>query len=1279
MYLAEELDLPALIRLFTYQGLERFPRLVVQSRLAKRPAKPLGVATTAPKGTNANHHRDKITTDMVVLLARACFTVLPATPCHMTSWNKMKMPELPCPGMLSKIRRVTPSRTVSLFDALPRHSHVDLTRATLAIGKTLDQALALLNQCWDLPSDLPPGLQLHPSTSAALSAPSATTPIESIAVYTDGSYDGDISSWAFVVIGCSADGESLLGWARGRVATWGEPLFAGATQHSALEAERSALFWATAWALQHSGGFVTYVWGDNTAALGQANGGCGGHNASPLAQNCRALTQAVEAAGRLPHHHYGHVRAHKGQKWNELVDVLAKARHLPDTAVPLSVAAITHWTADRSIDWLWMYFASVRQPGLWPQLEGNSFVDSSRVELSLPQPHRRFLNLAPSPHSLPEPRTSTLYLRLVSVNVQTLAEDSAKGDPGRVPFVRHQLDELEANVIGLQETRARRTETITSETHYRFVSSSDTRGNLGVELWISRQHPLMWQGNTPVAAQLDNFRVIGWSPRHLLVRFDGSGVRILFAVCHAPTAADPQRPAWWKTFADQLIQHARNDHVIVLGDLNTRLTKPWPPHVGSLCWESGPELPAHLERLLHSLRLWVPSTHEACHSGLSFTWASPGQGATSRIDFILIPEEWPALPASSTVLHDVDFGQTGVDHFAVRLDLTVNVRGRKGPRFPRQAIDVKKIREPEAAPTVRAICESVPDVPWTTDAHTHCDIITRHLTTNLAKAFPRPAKIKKQPFFSDTTWTLRQQRVSLRKRIHQGIAWTSKADLAWAFKAWQFDFGLAESGVCALATAIQVTKHVTVAIADHKALKPLLRRSIYRDKAEYLHGVAEEASRSSSRCVSDRLRPLLGPPRRKQRGTQALPAILLEDGSTAPDVAAAEARWIRHFSSIEAGGPADAISIAEACFQRQADQAVPDADIAIGDLPSRTQLEGGMCSSQCGRAAGKDNVPTELLHTFAAALSQSIVQLVLKSSMRLTEPLQWKGGDMRQIWKRKGAITECKHYRGILVSSVLGKAVHGSPRKQLGPVLDAIAAPLQIGGRVGFPVQVAIQAAHSTVSQGSSCTEAYVRDSSVIQAAGASQWTSEILREFSTSTWFSYGRLEGTAVVNSGTRPGDNLADVVFSFLFACILDKLRDRFAREDVSLCLPWCDAWLCASPEAAALEPADATSRPLDVTWMDDLCLLVAGSTPDILVEKTTTIATAVITECVQATLLPNLAAGKTEALVCLNGPRSKALRKEIFCGSDPSLQLHSDVWPEARLRLVAKYKHVGGILQ
>ena len=350
----------------------------------------------------------------------------------------------------------------------------------------------------------------------------------------------------------------------------------------------------------------------------------------------------------------------------------------------------------------------------------------------MPAPSRKFLNLQPQPpaHALSSHSRTESWVfcfRLVSANVQTLEENRPQGLLGRVPFVRLQLEAVGALIIGLQETRAKQTETYESSTHLRFLAKGDEKGNLGVELWFAKTIPFGWQDDRPCFFQADDFRVLSWSPRHLAVRLVRGPLHVLVVTCHAPTVTDPSRHEWWQSFAKQVLGIAKGDQVVLLGDFNTRLTEPWQPRVGDLCWEQGPEPPDPLLDLLAKLDMWVPATFSSCHVGLSHTWVSPGHGSTSRIDYICVPNEWQCASESSQVLYQVDFGQAGVDHYAVQLTASFSLRAASLPSRRRPKMDIAKMRDPAALATVQEICQSVPLVPWEVDPHTHYGIISDHL------------------------------------------------------------------------------------------------------------------------------------------------------------------------------------------------------------------------------------------------------------------------------------------------------------------------------------------------------------------------------------------------------------------------------------------------------------------------------------------------------------------------------------------------------------------------
>ncbi|CAE7243279.1 unnamed protein product [Symbiodinium sp. CCMP2592] len=1137
---------------------------------------------------------------------------------------------------------------LSLRKAIGTTQHFDLTVASMPSPFVLADVAAVLSGTWVLPSLLPEGLHLHPATAKAWPdlvsvEQGLAAGLDKVSVFTDGSYDGTSSFWAFVSFGHSQSGTFLLAWARGQVATGDETRSIGASEHSAVNGERTAVFWALGWLLGLSKQVQKELHSDCIVAARQADGHFGAVSQLAIVKACRSLAQVHDALGPGCTVPIYHVKGHEGHPYNELADVLAGACDVPETDLPPHLLHTCRWARQHSLEWLWLTVAAMQQSTSLPQYNGNALTDtvghSDLAHLEL-NPCSAF---GPAFASVPPKAPSTgfrFFARFVTVNVQTLGEDSV-AQVNRTPFVRAQLESVGCLFAGLQETRARATATVTSQSHYRFLSASDSQGNLGVELWASRTVPVGWVDHRPVYCDLSDFCVLHWSPRCLIIRFVKGTFRLLLVVCHAPTAGHAQRDSWWREFSDRVIQCAGQNRVVVLGDLNARLVHPVPHRVGDLLWEHEHEPPSHFFRLLRLLDLWVPASFTACHTGLSHTWVSPGGAAVSRIDYILIPSAWEVQPGGSQVLYSVDFGHSGLDHFAVRLDIDV-VHSVKG--LGNQAVgtfDRARLLQPESQPELHRICASVPAVPWNLDVHSHYQCVAGYLHDQLAEAFPKQRSARRRTFFSDTTWSMRQQRVWWRRQAHKFSFALTHGPLAWAFAAWRTSRPWSSAVLAHIAGVFSDIAGLHTAVQELRSLKPAFRRSLCADRKNYLSAVADAACRSSTKDVVAKMRPLIGPPRRKQRGAVPLPTVRLENGELAQEPDEVEARWVRHFSAVEFGGPAKPEELISNCLQRQARIDLDGLEIDLAELPSRLDLEAAMRSARTGRASGNDALPAELWKLQAPVLSQVLYPLMLKAAFRLTEPLQFKGGSMHKIWKGRGPMQNCDSYRGILVSSAASKCIHGAFRRKCAEWYETLSTPLQLGGRKGFPVQLAAQAARAfqaaalrqklnvaivfldlreafhrvarplihggalddehiaqvlsvfgIPADGMEELRTYVRDVSLIRDAGASHWAAAMLSEFQTDTWFTIrGHL---ATVRAGTRPGDSLADVVFSFLFAAVLRRLRQALLDAGVSVLLPWHANW------EGHLQPQqqqpDDTLAPIDVSWMDDLALLIWSHTAE-----------------------------------------------------------------------------------
>ncbi|CAE7375700.1 unnamed protein product [Symbiodinium sp. CCMP2456] len=1221
-----------------------------------------------------------------------------------------------------------------LSACLPACPVVDVTAVAMHTPFTPEQIAGVLGGFWQADSELPPHISLHPATVHALKAHVSPADvvgagIARIEVFTDGSFDGLRSAWAFAAVAHSSIGSCLFAWARGEVALVAQPWFIGVTEHSALNAERSALFWALCWLLGINRAIPRSLHSDCLVAAGQARGTFGFSSGITVASACRALTQVLETIGGFTARSISHVKGHAGHPYNELVDVLAGAQALGDSFIPARYERLCTWAVQGHLDWLWLSVAATLQPQYWPTVQGTCLTDFTGVATMTSgglEPRDFF---GPQIAAATDPAAPTAAFHIdacfVSVNVQSLCEDERSALPNRAPYVRAQLETLGCSVAGLQETRACNTTTVLSQSHIRYLSARDAKGCYGVELWFARTVPFGWIGERPIYFEPAHFRVLHWAPRLLVVRYTRGSLRIVFATCHAPSADSADRLPWWKQFVDKLLVLANGDKVVVLGDLNLRLEQELPGRVGSLVNGADSSVPEPFYRLLSGLDLWVPSTFTGCQIGPGHTWVAPGGNQVSRIDFILLPAGWHVPWGGASVLHQIDFGQTGLDHFAVCVKFEVHLQARLPFQTGKRAFDIRAACSPDSSEVIHAICEGVPRVDWTIDAHRHYHAVASHVLRGLSEHFPVSGAVCRRPFFSEKTWAFRQQRVWLRKRVHRASHKLATFLIASAWRAWLCADGLGLSVARTWGVLLRNLHSLRLSVTELRRLRPCFRQSLQLDRRQYLAEVANHAATSRTKDVVQKLRPLLGPPRRKQRGVAPLPVLTLENGDLASTPAEADARWLRHFSAVESGGPISPESLIARCYARQGGVDLEMLQVTREDLPTRWELEAAMRAAKLDRACGNDGFPADLLHLFPGQMSELFYPILMKVAFRLQEPLQFKGGTVRQIWKQKGPVDDCSSYRGILVSNVVGKTMHSAFRKKCGKWLDAVASPLQVGGRAGFPVQLAAQSARDfqtgflrqkksvailfldlreafhrvirpLVHGGDMADEhiaaimqtlhlpphslhrfrAHIREGSLLVGAGASPWAAEVVKEFQADSWLTIG--SGLAVVESGTRPGDALADVLFSFLFAAVLAKIRGQLASKGLQVRLPWSEEWfrnLEVDHEAAP----DSSLSPIDVAWMDDLAVLLSAESPDALVETVCQASTFLVDACLEAFLQPNLAIGKTEILMSFAGAGSRKLRCEIFRDADPSLPLRSQLWPDARVRVVPRYRHLGGTLR
>ena len=402
----------------------------------------------------------------------------------------------------------------------------------------------------------------------------------------------------------------------------------------------------------------------------------------------------------------------------------------------------------------------------------------------------------------------------------------------------------------------------------------------------------------------------------------------------------------------------------------------------------------------------------------------PIGGSGSRLDYVIAPVGGSFPANGSYVLEGIDFGQTSIDHFMVCLHIhcTCSAADVRGNGLAR--LDQAKMATPEGQNAKRRICCAAPLFPWGLDAHSHFDALSKHIRGQLEVEFPAVKRRRAQSFLTDVTWMLRGHRAWLRKRTANLRRRIDRAEAWAAFIALRKGCGFQAARVSVAAWMLGAD----ALVAELRDTKRELRSSLRKDRLLWIQQTAKAVCDAPVKNVVQRLRPLLGPPRRGRVSAGGLPAVLKLDGTLAQDPDEIRERWIEHFASNEGGRRSSTSALVEACQLRQKQQRLEVPTIAAGELPALLCLEAAFRDCATGRAIGPDGLPAEVLHSGAGGIAAPVYQLLLKTVWRLEEPLAWKGGLIHHLWKGKLAPHLCHGHRSILISSTVGKAVHRTLR-----------------------------------------------------------------------------------------------------------------------------------------------------------------------------------------------------------------------------------------------------------
>ena len=678
----------------------------------------------------------------------------------------------------------------------------------------------------------------------------------------------------------------------------------------------------------------------------------------------------------LPETHVGihHVHSHTGDPYNEFVDHIAKREAVQSFNMPRLKLDMRKW--------------NVKIPHLWLR-----FGD----RCGLPQWHNGFDVPPPKlpPDRQPSATTDTrpsaaieifCQLSLATMNVCSIS----KGPDGHAGKLRYLYDQVKAhglNLVGVQEGR---NEALQSTSHgICRICAGHQAGQYGVELWVNLQQPVAYdQRCRPLYLQPHHFQVTHCDPQRLIVRCNMEAFSLWILVAHAPhsgrTAQD--RSAWW-TKTQELID-AFSDGVpwIWLIDANAA-----PGEADQLTVFRDMPVSRSTElfrQCLATNELCLPATMD-CHFGTRSTWTSLDGQSEHCIDHIAIPQTWAAFCTYSCVLDTLDLGNIHDDHRAVGLQIAwrvhANVR-RKRASTANVAWGTAEVRR-----TLKDHIGRPHHLSWTTDVEQQASSFAQHLHDALHSC-PRIGHSAKKPYITDQLWSLRADKLKMKKRLTEVNRALHRQTLLCVFRAWQ---EAQPSQFNEENEAYKITLYCgrLRLVAAFRGLAQRLQCGLRKAKQTHLEQRLDDLDASTPAAnILQCLRDFVGPTNAKMCKKKTIPLVHNQSGQPCRTPQEAQDTWIEFFCDMEGGRRISNQTLRDNWRQGLKDEQEGRLDLCATTLPTLTDLEIALRRTACGKARGGDDIPGELLHLFPSELSPALFPALWKLLLHGQEDLSYKGG-----------------------------------------------------------------------------------------------------------------------------------------------------------------------------------------------------------------------------------------------------------------------------------------------
>jgi len=573
---------------------------------------------------------------------------------------------------------------------------------------------------------------------------------------------------------------------------------------------------------------------------------------------------------------------------------------------------------------------------------------------------------------------------------------------GKDEMISMEMDRIKVQLLGLSEVR--------------WLGSGEKILKDGKKIIYSGHEDQNARHTQGVALMLSKgikSSLVSWKPHgsrfiEAFFKTSDKNIKLRVVMCYAPTNdADVEIKDEYYAKKDSIISSnfSNKDILILMGDMNAKVgednngyTNIMGKHGLGVMNENG----ERFANLCLENSLVIGGTlfpHKPVHK---YTWMSPGDRARNQIDHICISQKFRRSLQDVRVKRGAD-GDS--DHNLVIAKVQIKLKAMPKTKDNRCKYNVNKFKNPE---------------------------IQQNFKLELSNRFQALESLDDSNEVSDVESDWVQVKKAVNDTCKEVLGYKKRSDNPWIS-----DHSLSLIDQRRVSRDKLCSQESPINRAEYNLLNKRVKRSVRRDKRNYIEDLATAAEEAASRFDSKTLYDITKKLSKQKSASTA--HIKDSQGNLLSTTEEQQARWVEHFSSVLNRPP----PVVEADVPEN----TPELNINTAP-PELNEIRKAINSLKAGKAAGPDDIPPEALKAAPDISSSMMEKLLKKVWLTETVPEDWKDGHLT-VLPKKGDLTICDNHRGIMLLSVPGKVLSKVILERLKEAVDVKLRKNQAGFRSG--------------------------------------------------------------------------------------------------------------------------------------------------------------------------------------------------------------------------------------